>query len=73
MIIMSQDEKQIINFDKIIGIMQKDTEVMIRLENVDLTIGKYETISRSMEILQEIMISYNSNKKVYIMPKEWEE
>ena len=65
MIIVSQDEKSIINFDNLTQIYitqdEEETATFIRYETVDSLyddLGEYKTEERAKEVLQEIIKSY---------------
>ena len=77
MIIVTQDEETIVNFDDVTKIYIKnpfennDGEFEIRAENVWNVnfLGYYKTKERAKEVLQEIVSTYQINT-VYEMPKE---
>lgn len=66
MIIIGQNKKYIVNFQKAKGICLgelKDnsrTQVVIRFEKEDLILGEYETLERAQEILEEIAGEYTN-------------
>ena len=77
MIIVTQDEETIVNFDDVTKIYIKnpfennDGKFEIRAENVWNVkfLGYYKTKERAKEVLQEIVSTYQINT-VYEMPKE---
>lgn len=66
MIIIGQNKKYIVNFQKAKGICLgelKDnsrTQVVIRFEKEDIILGEYETLERAQEILEEIANEYTN-------------
>lgn len=69
MIIVSQNERSIINFDNLtqIYITQDEEEIafFIRYETVDslyYDLGEYKTAERAKEVLQEIVAIYQVSK-----------
>lgn len=62
MLIISQDEEKIINFDNITSIEIDDTfnnnEISLNSNNGQYYIGIYKTRERAKEVLQEIIKSY---------------
>ena len=65
MIIVSQDKTEIVNFDNITKIAQKDGKIGISSEAFDSNyeeIGKYKTEERAKEVLQEIIKTYETEK-----------
>lgn len=61
MIIVSQDKKMIINFNRISEITVDDNDVLITddiYKSYGERIGKYETEERAKEVLQEIVELY---------------
>lgn len=85
MIIVSQDKKKIINFERITEIIASGTKILVR-DDIFLPegeeIAKYETEERAKEVLQEIITRHGNweNMKmgqpsgicspVYEMPKD---
>ena len=80
MIIVSQDKEEIINFDNITKIAQKDGKIGISNKVFDSNyeeIGKYKTKERAEEVLQEIISKYSEyaideHKAVSVFPKVYE-
>ena len=67
MIILSQDGKEIINFDNVNLIRVQDDGSIVTYDNtyneqtgVSSVLGKYETEKRAKEILREIVEKYSS-------------
>ena len=61
MIIVSQDKTEIVNFDNITKIAEKDGKIGISSKAFDSNyeeIGKYKTEERAKEVLQEIIEEY---------------
>ena len=86
MIIVSQNERSIINFDNLTQIYitqdEEETAYFIRFETVDSLyddLGKYETEERAKEVLQGIVSKYKTtlynsktNETVVNIPKVYE-
>ena len=85
MIIVSQDETKIVNFDNLTQIYitqgEEKTAFFIRYETVDSLyddLGYYKTEKRAKEVLEEIVDTYKFNRcyavgqkqAVYQMPEE---
>lgn len=64
MIIVSQDKKKIINFERITEIVASGTKILVR-DDIFLPegeeIAKYETEERAKEVLQEITRQYENS------------
>lgn len=66
MIIVGQNRKYIVNFQKAKGICIGElknssiVQIVIRFENEDLILGEYETVERAQEILEEIASEYTN-------------
>ena len=67
MIIVSQDEEKIVNFDNLTQVYipqdEEETAYFIRFETVDSLyddLGKYDTEERAKEVLQEIITRYEN-------------
>ena len=82
MIIVSQDKKKIINFERITEIIASGTKILVR-DDIFLPegeeIAKYETEERAKEVLQEIVSKYKTtlynsktNETVVNVPKVYE-
>lgn len=78
MIIVSQDKKAIVNYDKVQEIYISDKYISINFElNNNEVIGQYKTEARAKEVLQEIINKYrqwnkDANNAVTIIPKVYE-
>lgn len=80
MIIVSQNKKEIVNFNNVIQILitycaEDDTGFFIRYKDTDGMfddLGEYKTEERAKEVLQEIVSHYYNYEltKVYTMPEE---
>lgn len=80
MIIVSQDKKEIINFDNVNLIRVQDDGSIVTYDNtyneqtgVSSVLGKYETEKRAKEVLAGIVQKYSSYlqlPKVYEMPEK---
>lgn len=86
MLIMSQLDDMIVNFDLVSDIFIRDRTHIIascpHIENYTLTLGRYETAERAKEVLREIMDTFIEieepkyilrpvgSPKVYYMPEE---
>lgn len=83
MIIVSQDNKTLINFDNVVGIYIENPlennngnfRIVVETYTAEYNIGEYKTEERAREVLHLIMFEYsrisNDNKfKVCIMPEE---
>ena len=75
MIIVSQDKKEIINFDRITEIVVSDKAITITdgiQQQMGYEIGMYATEKRAKEVLQGIVNHYYNYEltKVYEMPEE---
>ena len=73
MIIISQDEKAIHNFDNIISIQVEEGngnyKIIVYDEiNDNTSLGSYKTEERAKDVLQEIIISY-ANMEMIKIPK----
>ena len=66
MIIVSQDKKKIINFERITEITARGTKILVR-DDIFLPEGEeiatYETEERAKEVLQEIWNFYENAKR----------
>ena len=74
MIIITQDNEVIVNFDNV-GIIEKDEyhrpfQINIYVNDVWREIGQYATQERVKAVLQEIVQAYITDEKCYYMPKE---
>ncbi len=83
MIIVSQDKKDIINFNNIKAISVKENKIIaigqfiIAEEDGAYILAEYETEKRAKEVLQEIVSKYrqynlDNNKAVTMLPKVYE-
>ena len=70
MIIVSQDKKEIINFDKIKNIKLDPVldcrNIIVNLDSVYTDIGSYKTEERSKEVLQEIVMLFKDEEMFHI-------
>lgn len=67
MIIISQDETRLVNFDKveILGIdIQNNKQICCGFHQGNLILGKYETNKRAMEVLEEIYCKYEHSQSM---------
>lgn len=82
MIIVSQDKKKIINFERITEIIASGTKILVR-DDIFVPkgeeIAKYETEERAKEVLQEIISKYKTtlynsktNETVVNIPKVYQ-
>lgn len=69
MIIVSQDKKEIINFDKIKNIKLDPVldcrNIIVNLDGVYTDIGGYKTKEKAKEVLQEIILAYKYTQQKY--------
>lgn len=72
MIILSQDKKEIINFDNVNLIRVQDDGSIVAYDNtyneqtgVSSVLGKYETEERAKKILQEILWEFGASDMHY--------
>lgn len=86
MVIVSQDKKEITNFDNIMAINILDCEedgfllsaaFLIGIDDIYRELEYYKTEKRAQEVLQEIISKYrqynlDNNKAVTILPKVYE-
>lgn len=76
MIIVSQNKRRIINFERLnyIQVSKVDeNKSIIEINHSDcnyLTIEEYKTEERAKEVLQEIVNTYVRECKTYIMPED---
>ena len=82
MIIVSQDKKEIVNFDSVISIKiyhnDEDNECLYEIyatveapDDNYILLGLYETEERAKEVLKEIVACYTSDGQVwYEMPEK---
>lgn len=73
MIILSQNKKNIINFDRVSNIWIEEKTVKYQCPDIEDfwgKLGNYATEKRAKEVLQEIVNTYVRECKTYIMPEE---
>ena len=85
MLIVSQDQKKIVNFDNVIDIQITNCDddyvisaiALVGIEDFYIDLGCYKTEKRAEEILREIISKYkqwnrDANNAVTIIPKVYE-
>lgn len=72
MIIVSQDNKCILNFDNIVSLFMLEKVIYESVSNdLTTTIGRYDTEERALEILRDIPKCYeNEQLRVLMMPEK---
>jgi len=74
MLIVSENEKGFINFDKILAIVTVKADDRFKLVAValdglhEIEIGEFDSTDQSKRVIQEIINNYCEGKKVFYVP-----
>ena len=74
MVVISQDRKTLVNFNKVLKMMiVEETKIILEYDNIDLGeeyMGKYSTAEKAYAVLDMLFEACAKNRKCFKMPRD---